>query len=213
MCVGEDLKENIHKKALFLRLRCFCSLWLIWPFPGWLWAEPGNNVLSSLKFMKNQKNHNSGGCSVPADAMKGSWDRPSGSILSFFSGSNKQKIVRGSDASRHLQPTASLSADCRHFWTKHSSVLPERNWLKAFFYLFAFVPPVGMLQWLVGFLEMGVTALVNISILSVKMTNLMNGLDSLAKGLYRTTDDGTCSLSPAGSSCSSRNHPHRRCKE
>lgn len=133
MCVGEDLKENIHKKALFLRLRCFCSLWLIWPFPGWLWAEPGNNVLSSLKFMKNQKNHNSGGCSVPADAMKGSWDRPSGSILSFFSGSNKQKIVRGSDASRHLQPTASLSAVCRHFWTKHSSVLPERNLLKAFF--------------------------------------------------------------------------------
>lgn len=133
MCVGEDLKENIHKKALFLRLRCFCSLWLIWPFPGWLWAEPGNNVLSSLKFMKNQKNHNSGGCSVPADAMKGSWDRPSGSILSFFSGSNKRKNVRGSDTSRHLQPTASLSAVCRHFWSKHSSVLPERNWLKAFF--------------------------------------------------------------------------------
>lgn len=38
---------------------------------------------------------------------------------------------------------------------------------KSFFFPFAFIPPVGMLQWLVGFLEMGVTTLVNISILSV----------------------------------------------
>lgn len=134
MCVGEDLKENIHKKALFLRLRCFCSLWLIWPFPGLTLGRARQQCAEFTKLHENQKNHNSGGCSVPADAMKGSWDRPSSSILSFFSGSNKRKNVRGSDTSRHLQPTASLSAACRHFWTKHSSVLPERNLLKAFFF-------------------------------------------------------------------------------